>query len=236
MGMTGGASDGSEATAATAYCTSLEVARFLHANDGADFSTETKPTKVTVEAIISRMDVLIDERTRHAWRAVTVTNEYHDFHRDFYRSGIAYPTGRAPCRCVHLNHRSVHTFTSGTHKIEIRKDGEFVDLILEANGYEEGIGKDYWINYEEGIIYFEDEEPDSGRDTVRMTYEFGEMTVPGDIKEACIKLTAIDLTYSEDWTVMAMDNTDRIDLRGKVDAWKKDIDALLASREELIIA
>jgi len=236
MGTTGGASDGSEATGATTYCTSLEVARFLHANDGADFSTSTKPTKTTVEDIINRMEDLIDERTRHAWRAVTVTNEYHDYHRDFYRSGIAYPTGRMPCRCVHLNHRGAHAFTSGTHKIEIRDDGEFVDLVLEANGYEEGFDKDYWIDYENGVIYFKGEEPDSGRDTVRVTYEYGETAVPGDIKEACIKLVAIDLMYSEDWTVMTMDNIDKIDLRGKVDAWKKDIDEMLARREELLIA
>jgi len=233
MGTTGGASDGVSATGATTYCTSLEVAQFMWANGGADFSTSTKPTKAVVDAFINRMEDMIDDLTRHAWRKVSVANEYHDYYGITKRI-IGYPRGRLPCRCVYLNHRMIRAFVSGTNKIEIWNSDEWKDLVLEANGYTEGREDDYWINYEEGVIYFHDEEPMLGKDTVRVTYDYGDTIIPGGIK-SLIKQVAVDLTYSDDWTVMTIDNMDRVDLRGKIEQYKEDIKQIRENYEELIV-
>ena len=216
------------------YCTSAEVSKFLFGDKKSDFDDSSKPLKTTVESLINRVEDLIDAATRHAWRTVTVTNEYHNYN-DVRRHPRGYPIGKEPCRCVHLNHRTVHTFTSETHKIEIWQDNEWVDLALEANGYTEGRDDDYWIDYENGVIYFVDEEPDIGQKAVRVTYAYGETSVPGDIKEWALKLAAIDLIYSDDWTVMTIDNLDRVNLEGKVRHWKEDIEKIQKDREELII-
>jgi len=215
------------------YCTSAEVSQFLFGDKKGDFSESTKPQKTTVEALINRVEDMIDRETRHAWRSVTVTNEYHDY------AGIrkrGYPRGREPCRCVFLCHRAVRAFVSGTHKIEIWASGEWIDLVLTANGYTEGRDADYWIDYECGVIYFVDVAPAIGKSTVRVTYAYGESSVPGDIKEWAIKQAAIDLIYSDDWTVLTIDTTERVNLEDKVRHWKEDVDKIRERREELIIA
>jgi len=217
-----------------AYCTSAEVSKFLFGDKVGDFSESTKPLKTTVESLINRVEDLIDATTRHAWRAVTVTNEYHDYN-GIRKHPRGYPIGKAPCKCVYLDHRMAHSFVSETHKIEIWQGDEWIDLALTANGYTEGRDDDYWIDYENGVIYFVDKEPDIGPKSVRVTYAYGETSVPGDIKEWALKQAAIDLIYSDDWTVMTIDNIDRVNLEGKVKHWKEDIDKIRERREELII-
>jgi hypothetical protein len=219
----------------TYYCTSADIAAFMHLNDGDDFTEETVPRKSHVEAAINRVEDIIDEATKHAWRTVSVTNEYHDYLADWHNPR-AYVRGRYPTHGVFLKHRAIKSFVSETHKIEIWNTDEWIDLVLTANGYMEGRDDDYWIDYESGVIYFVDEQPDVGKKTVRVTYDYGESTVPKDIKEWAIKLTAIDLLYSDDRSVFIMDGVDKLGLDPKVRAWKEDIEKIKDKREELIIA
>ena len=87
----------------------------------------TDPTSTEVENFINEAEDFIDKETNHAWRPVTVTNEYHDVDAAFsglYRSELP----------VKLNHRSIRTMTSGTDKIEIWSGTNWIDLVLTANG------------------------------------------------------------------------------------------------------
>ena len=220
------------------YCTSAEIAEFLWSNDGADFSVSTKPTKVAVEKAINRVEGIIDNATKHAWRKVSITNEYHDYLIPSYahRRLFGWVKGRQPDRGIYLNHELIRAFVSGTDKIEIWTGSAWVDLALDANNYTEGRGDDYWIDYVGGVIYFVDEAPAIGKKTVRVTYSFGEETVPEDIKEAAIKLTAINLIYSDDRSAFVVDGMDNLSLDPKIRAWKEDVDKILKEREKLIFA
>lgn len=237
MGTTGGASDGVSATGATDYCTSAEIALFLWANSGADFSDSTTPTKVAVEAAIIRVEDIIDTATKHAWRKASITNEYHDYVvSSIHRRPFGWARGRQPNRGVYLTHRAIRAFVSGTNKIEIWDGDEWIDLILDANGYTEGRDEDYWIDYENGVIYFSNEAPIIGQKTVRVTYDYGETSVPKDIKEWCIKQTAIDLLYSDDRSVFVIEGTDNVGLDPKIRAWKEDIKEISTERRETLFA
>ena len=238
MGTQGGASDGAEAEGISPYCLSADIAKFLWANDGADFSESTKPTKVAVDAAIDRAESIINEATKHAWHKVSITNEYHNYLIPSYahRQPFGWVRGRQPDRGVYLTHRAVRSFVSGINKIEIWDGDEWKDLILIANGFEEGRDKDYWISYEDGVIFFIDETPAIGKKTVRVTYDYGEATVPEDIKEAAIKLTAINLIYSDDRSAFVVDGMDNLSLDPKIRAWKEDVDKTLKERKDLIFA
>ena len=220
------------------YCTSAEIAKFLWTNDGADYSASTKPTKVAVEEAINRAEDIIDNATKHAYRAVSITNEYHDYLIPSYahRRPFGWVRGRQPDRGVYLAHRAIRAFVSGTNKIEIWDGDEWIDLALTANGFEEGRDKDYWIDYPAGVIYFIDETPAIGKKTVRVTYDYGEATVDGDIKEICILLTAITLLSSEDRSVFVVEGMDNLGLSSKVTSWKEQADELLERRKEGIFA
>lgn len=220
------------------YCISAEVAEFLWANDGADFSASTKPTKVAVEKTINRVETIIDNATKHAWRAVSIANEYYNYLIPSYahRRPFGWVRGRQPDRGVYLTHRAIRSFVSGTNKIEIWTGSAWVDLALTANGYTEGRGDDYWIDYEGGVIYFIDEAPAIGKKTVRVTYDYGESSVPEDIKEWCIKQTAINLLYSDDRSAFVVDGMDNLSLDPKIRAWKEDIKEIKKERVEGIFA
>ena len=69
---------------------------------------------------------------------------------------------------------------------------------------------------------------------MRVTYDYGDTIIPGGIK-SLIKQVAVDLTYSDDWTVMTIDNMDRVDLRGKIEQYKEDIKQIRENYEELIV-
>lgn len=238
MGTTGSASDGAEAAGISPYCLSADIAKFLWVDDGADFSGSTKPTKATVDEVIDRVESIINEATKHAWHKVSITNEYHDYLIPSYahRRPFGWVRGRQPDRGIYLSHRAIRSFVSGTNKIEIWDGDEWIDLALTANGYTEGRDDDYWIDYEGGIIYFIDEAPTIGKKTVRVTYAYGESSVPEDIKEWCIKQTAINLLYSDDRSVMVIGGMDNIELDPKVRAWKEDIKEIKKERIEGIFA
>ena len=223
---------------AVTYCTSAEIAKFLWANDGADYSASTKPTKVAVEEAINRAEGIIDNATKHAYRAVSITNEYHDYLIPSYahRRPFGWVRGRQPDRGVYLAHRAIRTFVSGTNKIEIWDGSSWVDLALDTNGYTEGRDDDYWIDYSAGVIYFVDETPAIGKKTCRITYDYGETSVDGDIKEICILLTAITLLSSEDRSVFVVEGMDNLGLSSKITSWKEQADKLLERRKEGIFA
>lgn len=216
------------------YCTSAEVAKFLWVNDGADYSASTKPTQAAVKEAINRVESIIDKATKHAWRKISITNEYHNYLIPSFahRRPFGWVRGRQPDRGIYLNHRAIRTFVSGTNKIEIWTGSAWVDLALTANGYTEGRDDDYWIDYEGGIIYFVDETPAIGKKMVRVTYDYGESSVPEDIKEWCIKQTAINLLYSDDRSAFVVDGMDNIGLDPKIRAWKEDIKEIKKERVE----
>lgn len=220
------------------YCTSAEIAEFLWANDGADFSVSTKPTQVAVEAAINRVETIIDNATKHAYRKVLITNEYHNYLIPSFahRRPFGWVRGRQPDRGVYLSHRAIRSFVSGTNKIEIWTGSAWVDLALTANGYTEGRDDDYWISYEDGIIFFVDATPAIGKKTARVTYDYGESSVPEDIKEWCIKQTAINLLYSDDRSAFVVDGMDNLSIDPKIRAWKEDIKEIKKERVENIFA
>lgn len=191
------------------------------------FTNSTDPSLVEVErAIIGAMDH-IDKVTHHAWRARQVVNEHYDVPVPFsgmYRREIP----------LHLKHRKINALVSGTDKIEIWDGDSWVDLILSANGYTEGRGDDYWIDYDRGIIYFVGERPHYANHGVRVSYRYGDPSVPGDIEEAATKLAAVSLLETDDYVVTVPEGVSTYEVASKADSWKRDVQKIISSRREII--
>jgi hypothetical protein len=192
-------------------------------------STNAPPNQGEVEDFIIWAEDEINQRTNHSWKAVTVTDEVYDVPRryihGFWRREMP----------LHLNHRALNTFTSGTHKIEIWDGQDWKDLILTANGYTEGRGDDYWIDYGKGIIYFVDQRPYFSENGVRVTYAYGESSVPADIERAATLLAAIHLLQSDDYRNIFPEGTDKYPVQPKAEVWRKEIDNILSRRSELML-
>lgn len=200
---------------ATYYTTAAKVGYLLNKT----FSGSTTPTSTIVEGIINRMEDYIDNATGHAWRAVTVTEEIQSM-GNTYQYSTGFP--------VNASHRSIRTLASiSGDKVEIWEGSSWVDYLATE---EEGREKDYWVDYQKGIFHFFTRFRFPAQ--VRLTYRYGESSVPGDIEDICTKLVAIDLLNMEDCGMQTIEGGDNVSLQSKIEIWRKDIDHKLQLRKE----
>ncbi len=223
---------GLTAVSNTTYTTAAKVASMLRLlNTSASPSTRltlsgtTDPTLTEVEEWILEAESDIDAETNHSWKATTVTNEYHDVHGLYtgeYRRELP----------VKLKHRSIRAMTSGTDKIEIWDGTNWIDLVLAANGYIEGRANDYWVDYTNGIVYFVNTKPDG----VRVTYRYGESSVPKDIQRICTLIAASNIIAADDYKASLPEGVSPKDIQARADAWRKEAYERLNKHKEILLA
>lgn len=168
------------------------------------------------------MEDYIDKKTGHAWRTVTVTNEYHDIPEQYDRH-----VGRR----ISLYHRTITTLASGTDKIEVWDGSSWVEWVANKT---EGRESDYWVDYEEGIIYLMAAFTFHKKKAVRVTYRYGESSVPDDIKHACALLVAAQIISSDDRSNMLAETGDptRMAYDTRASRWKGKAEDILANYKE----
>jgi len=184
---------------AVTYCTVADVvARLMMLDPQTNLrkvlDTTTNPTALEVEDRINSMEDYIDQYTRNQWRLKASDLEY-------YSVDNLWP-GWYP--------HEQHTWIRG-HKLA-QLDAEEGDILRIRRGdvwtdlldgvHEEGIGKDFWVEYDTGIIHFYRTRPQYGTKQVEVKYRWGHTTVPYDIKRATTNLVAADLLRSEIYAVI----------------------------------
>ena len=199
-----------------AYCTSSQVASFLQVPS---FSGSTTPSGGHVDDFIAMAEERVDQLTDHAWatsRAKTVTEERGRIQR--VMSNSVNDRGR-----IQLRHYPILDMASGTDKLHIWDDGNYVEYIANKTGDDtitNVTGKDYWIDKERGTIYLNSynqfnllSDAPSGV-TAYVTYRYATATTPDDIKQATIYFTAAMIVMNDDLNLMqegddSMDNATR---------------------------
>ncbi len=213
------------------YCTSANLFSFLQLASNSDpsftgktdFDEDTNPTKDEVDDWINESEDEIDRETMHAWRSVTVTKEQHHIKGPSYqiRDGSV----------IKLIHRNIKTLTSGTDLLEIWDGKEYVDYLATKT---EGRNNDYWANEENGWVFIKTYPLYLPRTFgARVTYRYGETVVPGDIKRACVLLTAVQMLQSEDRSVLIPEGTSNISYNKKIEDWEKRAEKILSRNREL---
>jgi len=209
---------------ATTYCTVGDVADFLRI----PITATTSPNKTQVEKIINRKEDELDRRMGHAWRSKTITRELHDLPL-LYTFGWGTP--------LFLAHRNLYDFDAD--------EGDKIEIWQGASAtWENILGNGTWYdtNYERGTVYLR------GfifsilrKNRVRMTYRYGgegyggDTTIPGDIEDCIVKMTAIELVN----TSFRMDRLPMggtgIDLQAVKGRWIQDIEKCIDNRREVFI-
>ncbi len=185
------------------YCTAREVASFIGVTS---YTDTTNPTRFEVEDIIADVCDSIDKITHHAWRKVRVTNEYYNIRIQdrLWEYRGAYPYDYSTRISVALKHRSIRAFVSGTTKIEVWDGSNWTDFVTT---YTEGRNQDWWADYERGILYFVSRYPLWQKANARITYDYGEIICPGDIKRAAIMMSSSQILAKQDLNVVYPQNT-----------------------------
>lgn len=221
---------------AVIYCTANQVASLLQVDN---FSISTKPTQAQVEEFINRAEDYIDFQTMHAWRqrySKSTTGadtsapdyEYHSIEFDYkYQTGIP----------VFLEHRKIRSMDySLGDRLEYFNGSNYEDWLQTKT---EGRGNDWWVDYDNGILYLRAaywvwrERPL----TIRVKYRYGEVNVPKDIEEACVKLSAISVLQSEHRTALLTDvgTTNYLNYDRLIQMWKEDVEKILSARREVAV-
>lgn len=216
---------------ATTYCSVQDVADFLRV----DISDTTTPNITQVEKLINRKEDEIDRRTGHAWRERTATTEVHDL-PIIYEFGWGTP--------IFLRHRNIRTGSSG----ELQSGSG--DKLEVFSGASDGVGSGAaaYTDITDTPVGVYELEPEYGRiymrgfiftvmrkNRIRITYRYGDTTVPGDIEEACIKLTAIELlTTSFRADNLPVGGSGGWSWSDSIAKWEEAIDEIIHQRQEII--
>ncbi len=206
------------------YCSAADVASFMRIS----ITASSEPSIADVESIIEQIQDTIDAHTHHAWRVARITDEIYNFDgfpRQFERFGDWSDRAR-----IYFKHRSIRQVVPGVHKIELWDGGNWTDIVSTC---EEGRNNEYWIDYNRGILHFANRFPWRIRHSIRMTYDYGDSTVHGDIRRACKMLTAAEILQGEDYTVLLPEGSSNIPQQVKSEKWEEKAYNLLDKHVEL---
>lgn len=108
--------------------------------------------------------------------------------------------------------------------------GAFSDL-----GGDQGRLKDWWIDYEMGIIYFNNSYPYFEWNAIKVAYIYGERYVEKAIEEAATKMVASDLLMSDDRSVLIPEGSQNVDLGAKIQIFRNQAKAILGRYKEIVV-
>ena len=94
--------------------------------------------------------------------------------------------------------------------------------------------RDYWLDHEMGIVYFNNSYPFFEWNAVKVAYIYGERYVEKAIEDVCTKMVAIELLMSDDRSVLIPEGTQNVDLASKIQLYRQDIDRTLPRYIEVI--
>ena len=208
---------------ATPYCSVEDVSDFLRV----PITATSTPNKPQVEKIINRKEGEFERRTGHAWRSKKVTREIHSLPL-LYTFGWGTP--------IFLRHRRIYELdTNQGDKVEIWEGASATwrDILPDEQWYD--------IEYERGSIHLR------GflfsilrKNRVRITYRYGgeefagDTTIPEDIKDCVIKMSAIDLMN----TSFRMDELPTGGINSPSESkrmWQEDIENCIQNRREVFV-
>jgi len=111
------------------------------------------------------------------------------------------------------------TQTTGTSLTQYRLK---IDYFGQGTGDEARL-RDWWADYDLGIIYFNNTYPYFQWNSVKASYVYGERYVEKAIEDICTKMVAMDLLLSDDRSVLMPEGTQNIDLGAKYQLLKTQV-------------
>jgi hypothetical protein len=95
--------------------------------------------------------------------------------------------------------------------------------------------KDWWMDPEMGIIYFNNSYPYFEWNAVKVSYIYGERYVEKAIEQAATKLVCVDLLMADDRSVLIPEGTQNVDLASKIQLYRQEADTILRRYKEVVV-
>lgn len=110
-----------------------------------------------------------------------------------------------------------------------------VDLQGGSSSGDQGRLRDWWLDHEMGIIYFNNSYPFFEWNAIKTSYIYGERYLEQAIEDACTKLVAIDLLMSDDRSILIPEGSQNVDLASKIQLYRADVDRTMARYKEVVL-
>ena len=202
---------------ATTYCTVADVSDFLRV----PITATTTPNKTQVEKIILRKEEELDRRIGHTFgRNKTVTDEIHDL-------PLLYTYGwGTPIFLKHRNCRDIDYSQGDRIQVWQGADSTYTDISQDGQWYdfEPVYGRLFLRGYIFTILR---------KNRIKVTYRYGDATVPYDIQDACIKLVAIEILNSSFRMDILPMGGSGIDIGTSKAEWRADVENCIENRQEV---
>lgn len=204
------------------YCSAQDVVDFLRilGNDGnlLQVGANTDPAEASVNALIEQNEDILDQRLGHAYREATATDEIHDIPR-VYEWNWGNP--------IHLANREVRQLSyDAGDRIGLWNGIRYDDMT-------QGEGTLWRANYKMGIIYMVGYAFVINRENrIRITYRYGASGVPGWLKRAAIKLTAVDLIETS-LSMSKIQTQEGVNVQQLVQQWRADVDDAIFKMQDV---
>ena len=117
----------------------------------------------------------------------------------------------------------------------ITQQSFLVDLQGGSGSGDVGRLRDWWIDHELGIVYFNNSYPFFEFNAIKVAYIYGERYVEKAIEDICTKMVAIELLMADDRSVLIPEGTQNIDLASKVQLYQAEIERTLPKYIELVV-
>ena len=129
------------------------------------------------------------------------------------------------------------TFSRSLNNITgaITQNSLLVDLQGGSSSGDVGRLRDWWLDPEMGIIYFNNSYPFFEWNAIKVAYIYGERYLEKAIEDICTKMVAIELLMADDRSVLIPEGTQNIDLTSKIQLYQSEIDRTLPKYIELVV-
>ena len=135
--------------------------------------------------------------------------------------------------CVNLSGTPLTTLNTGGTKI--LQHTLLVDLQGGSSSGDSGRLRDWWLDHEMGIVYFNNSYPFFEWNSIKTSYIYGERYLEKAIEDVCTKMVAIELLMAYDRSVLIPEGTQNIDLASKVQLYQAEIDRTLPKYVEMVV-
>ena len=122
----------------------------------------------------------------------------------------------------------------GTADATINQYRFAIDLQGGASSGDKGRLRDFWLDAEMGIVYFNNSYPFFEWNAVKVAYIYGERYVEQAIEDVCTKMVAIDVLMSDDRSTLIPEGSQNVDLASKIQLYRQDIDRTLPRYIEVV--
>ena len=109
-----------------------------------------------------------------------------------------------------------------------------IDLQGGSSSGDKGRLRDWWLDHEMGIIYFNNSYPFFEWNAIKTSYIYGERYVDKGIEDICTKMVAIDLLMNDDRSVLIPEGTQNVDLAAKIQLYRADIERMFGRYVEVV--